>query len=68
MEAGCAPYKQLYPSWKGPFELTATKSVAMMLQVLDNVGPEDSGNVLSHLVSTGLWGIPKSGADLVLGQ
>jgi len=48
VEESAAPYKMLYPNWKGPFELTAAKSVEMMLQVLDNAGPEDSGKVLSH--------------------
>jgi len=48
VEESAAPYKMLYPTWKGPFELTAAKSVEMMLQVLDNAGPEDSGKVLSH--------------------
>jgi NAD(P)-dependent dehydrogenase (short-subunit alcohol dehydrogenase family) len=57
VEESAAPYKMLYPTWKGPFELTAAKSVEMMLQVLDNAGPEDSGKVLSHFVSTIYSGI-----------
>jgi len=48
MEAGGALYKPLYPNWGGPFAFTASESVAMMLKVLDGVGPEDSGEVLSH--------------------
>lgn len=41
----------LYPDWDGPFALTASESVNMMLKVLDNVSLEQSGEVLSHYVS-----------------
>ncbi|KAF5381944.1 hypothetical protein D9615_004341 [Tricholomella constricta] len=48
VEERAGSYKILYPEWEGPFGLTAAKSVAMMLKVLDSLGPEDSGKVLSH--------------------
>lgn len=44
-----ASFKTRYPNWTGPVQ--PSESVAMMLKVIDNLKPEDSGKFLSHKVS-----------------
>jgi hypothetical protein len=41
-------FQKVYPHWQGP--ISPTESVGYVLNVFDNVKPEDTGKFLSHLV------------------
>jgi hypothetical protein len=45
-QAAC--FLKVYPNWKGPIE--PPESVGLMLNILANLKPEDSGKFISHLV------------------
>jgi hypothetical protein len=43
-----ASFLKIYPDWTGP--INPPESVGLMLGILDNVKPEDTGKFLSHYV------------------